>query len=87
MLQVNKMSLEDEVADHPLVFKLVDKTPGNILTVYIQTNNPEQKEQWTNQITSMLDMQGNFLRGKHNEHAIVVLGQGVRYLVILLPWE
>ena len=57
------MSLDDEVAENTLLFKLTDKTPGNSLTVFIQTNNSEQKEQWTSQIRNMLDMQGNFLIG------------------------
>jgi len=59
------MSLDDAIENEPFMFKLVDKSPDRLDTaVYIQTPHKENKDMWTSQIKAMLDMQGDFLRGK-----------------------
>ncbi|XP_067936913.1 rho guanine nucleotide exchange factor 25-like [Watersipora subatra] len=74
-IKVNKMSLESDVPNSPLLFKLLDKTPGHSLTVFIQTSNSKHKEQWTSQIRNMLDMQGDILRALQNPMSYVKGGK------------
>jgi hypothetical protein len=57
------MSLFDTVELEPLRFQLTDKTPGSDVRMIIQANSEENKETWVKQIRSILDMQGDFLRG------------------------
>lgn len=48
----------------PLKFVLIDKTPGADLKLVIQAPSEEVKATWVSHIRSILDMQGDFLRGK-----------------------
>lgn len=57
------MSLCDKVEGEPLRFQLTDRTPGSDARMIIQANSEENKETWIKQIRSILDMQGDFLRG------------------------
>jgi len=59
------MALEDIIPDEPLAFKLMDSSEDKYgLTLYIVTPDTETKELWTRTIRDMLDMQGNFLKGR-----------------------
>ena len=55
------MALED-INDDDLLFKLVDKAQDT--SFFIQTASADQKQIWTAQIHQMLDMQGNFMKGR-----------------------
>jgi len=61
--QINKMAISDKVAEDPLRFLLVDKTPGSDFALVCQTPSEEVKHNWITHIRSLLDMQGDFLRG------------------------
>jgi hypothetical protein len=58
------MSMDIRVAGEPLQFILVDKTPQSDLRLICQTPSEDVKENWTTQLRTILDMQGNLLRGK-----------------------
>ncbi len=63
-LQANKMSLQQAPVDgDPLTFTLIDKTPGSDLRIVIQAPSDDVKQNWVTQIRSILDMQGDFLKG------------------------
>ena len=60
------MSLKKDGLDNdPLTFMLIDKTPGSDLRIVIQATNEDVKQNWVTQIRSILDMQGDFLKGMH----------------------
>ena len=56
--------MDIRVAGEPLQFILVDKTPQSDLRLICQTPSEDVKENWTTQLRTILDMQGNLLRGK-----------------------
>ena len=58
------MSLNQRGIDNdPLTFMLIDKTPGSDLRIVIQAPSEDVKQNWVTQIRSILDMQGDFLKG------------------------
>ena len=57
------MAIEDKVAEDPLRFLLVDKTPGSDFALVCQAPSEDIKLNWVTHIKSLLDMQGDFLRG------------------------
>ena len=59
------MALTKVVEGEPLRFMLINKTPGSDCKFVIQAPSDAVKHTWTLQITSLLDMQGDFLRGNH----------------------
>jgi hypothetical protein len=59
------MSMDDRVAGEPLQFILIDKTPSSDLKLVCQAPSDEVKDNWTSQLRSILDMQGNLLRGTY----------------------
>ncbi len=63
--QANKMAIDTKSAD-PNVFTLIDKSHGSDLKLICQASNEETKQNWVTQIGSMLNMQGDFMRGKLN---------------------
>jgi len=63
LLQINKMSLDDKSPLDPLRFILIDKNPGSDLKLLCQTLNEDVQHTWLETIRSLLDMQGDFLRG------------------------
>lgn len=67
-LQINKMSLNDVVENEPLRFILVDRSPGSNIKLLVQAPDADTKETWALQIRQILDMQGDFLRGKSLWH-------------------
>lgn len=58
------MALEREEGEDRPLFSLVDKSAGAEHKVSILASSEEQKTLWTTHVHNMLDMQGNFLRGK-----------------------
>jgi hypothetical protein len=62
------MSMDDRVAGEPLQFILIDKTPSSDLKLICQAPSDEVKDNWTSQLRSILDMQGNLLRGMNIEN-------------------
>lgn len=58
------MSMTEKVEGEPLRFVLVDRTPGTDMRFIVQAPSEEVKNEWITQIRSILDMQGDFLRGK-----------------------
>ena len=67
-VQINKMTIQDKLAEDPLRFLLGDKTPGSELALICQAPSEEVKLNWVTQIKSLLDMQGDFLRGQSVSH-------------------
>lgn len=63
MWQVNKMSMANQEEGEPLKFVLIDRTPGSDMKYIIQAPSEEVKDTWIREIRSILDMQGDFLRG------------------------
>ena len=63
LFQANKMALNDKGNSDPLTLLLTDKTPGSDLKLVLQAKSEEMKQNWVSQIRSILDMQGDFLRG------------------------
>ncbi|CAG2201059.1 Rho guanine nucleotide exchange factor 25 [Mytilus edulis] len=61
-IKVNNMALTKQVEGEPLRFMLINKTPGSDCKFVIQAPSDAIKHTWTEQITSLLDMQGDFLR-------------------------
>lgn len=63
--QVNNMSLEVDSsgASSPLRFIIVDKTPGVHVQLVCQAPDQESRNDWVVQLRSLLDMQGDFLKG------------------------
>jgi len=65
--QVNNMALEDcalsGCPEDTLVFALLDKTPLINLKLVCQAQSEEAKQNWMTHLRSLLDMQGDFLRG------------------------
>ena len=57
---------EKGVSGDPNTFTLIDKTPGSDVKLLCQPTSQEIKENWVAQITSLLEMQGDFLRGGFN---------------------
>ncbi|OQR72768.1 triple functional domain protein-like [Tropilaelaps mercedesae] len=61
-LQVNKMSLHEDQTD-PLKFCLTSKNPlQEGLTLVLQAQSPEQRQEWISNIRALLDTQQDFLR-------------------------
>ena len=58
-MSLNKQGLDND----PLTFMLIDKTPGSDLRIVIQAPSEDVKQNWVTQIRSILDMQGDFLKG------------------------
>ncbi len=63
-LQANKMNLDKSGGTDPMQFVLIDKTPGSDLKLILQAPSEEIKQNWVTQIRSILDMQGDFLKGR-----------------------
>ncbi|XP_052080801.1 triple functional domain protein-like isoform X2 [Mytilus californianus] len=61
-IKVNNMALTKQVEGEPLRFMLINKTPGSDCKFVIQAPSDAVKHTWTLRITSLLDMQGDFLR-------------------------
>jgi len=61
------MALDENVGDDSLRFVLTDKTPSSDLQLICQAPDDEVRQNWITQIHSILDMQGDLLRGKFNE--------------------
>jgi len=55
------MTLVEHCSEDPLAFVLIGKKDS--LKLYCQAPREDVKQTWTSQITSLLDMQGDFLRG------------------------
>ena len=62
--------MNSEVEGEPLKFVLIDRTPGSDIKYVVQATSEEVKETWIKEIRSILDMQGDFLRGQ----SVCVLG-------------
>jgi len=58
------MSMDDNIPGEPLLFALLDKTPQTDLKIVCQGPSEEVKDNWTSQLRSILEMQGDFLRGQ-----------------------
>lgn len=70
--QINKMVMDHKTSDDPLRFALADTTPLQDVHFTCQAPNEDVRENWVSQINSILDMQGDFLRG--NRHLLFVDG-------------
>lgn len=57
------MSLDENIYDDPLRFVLIDKAPLHSIYITCQAPSEDVRENWVSQIKSILDMQGDFLRG------------------------
>ena len=55
----------NDVHPNPLVFKLVDKTPGAMCSLLVQSPSDDVKQNWVTHIKSILDMQKDFLQGNY----------------------
>ena len=64
--------MDDNIAGEPLLFSLLDKTPQTDLKIHCQAPSEEVKENWTSQLRSILEMQGDFLRGQYQRPQPVV---------------
>jgi len=73
VLQVNNMALDENVGDDGLRFVLTDETPSSDLQLVCQVPNGEVRENWITQIHSILDMQGDLLRGNFHQTCISVV--------------
>ena len=62
------MSMTPQVDGEPLKFVLIDRTPGSDVKYYVQAPSEEVKATWIREIRSILDMQGDFLRGEVPGH-------------------
>ena len=62
-LQVNNMALDENAGGDRLRFVLTDKTPSSDLQLVCQAPSEEVRQNWITQISSILDMQGDLLRG------------------------
>ena len=58
------MNLDKSGGTDPMQFVLIDKTPGSDLKLILQAPSEEIKQNWVTQIRSILDMQGDFLKGR-----------------------
>lgn len=58
------MSLDENAGGDRLRFVLTDKTPSSDLQLVCQAPSDEVRQNWITQIISILDMQGDLLRGK-----------------------
>ncbi len=58
------MNLDKSGGTDPMQFVLIDKTPGSDLKLILQAPSEEIKQNWVTQIQSILNMQGDFLKGK-----------------------
>jgi len=57
------MTLDETAGDDSLRFTLTDKTPSSDLELICQAPDDEVRKNWVTQIRSILDMQGDLLRG------------------------
>ena len=58
------MALDDTGAGDPLRFILIDKNPSSAdLKLLCQAPSEEVRQVWLERIRSLLDLQGDFLRG------------------------
>lgn len=55
--QVNKMMLDEKVAEEPLRFVLQSNDPNQQATYVVQAASPEDKDQWLNKLSAQLDQQ------------------------------
>ncbi|KAE9550054.1 hypothetical protein FO519_006733 [Halicephalobus sp. NKZ332] len=60
-IMVNKMVLENNVADEPTRFVLRSNDPNQTVAFLCQANSVEEKEQWLEKISAQLDQQKTFL--------------------------
>jgi len=67
------MALDENAGDDRLRFVLTDKTPSSDLQLICQTPDDEVRQNWITQIRSILDMQGDLLRGNFNRMSIYVI--------------
>lgn len=58
------MAIDTKGTD-PTVFTLIDKSHGSDLKIICQASSEEAKQNWVTQIGSMLNMQGDFMRGEN----------------------
>jgi hypothetical protein len=63
IVQINNMGMDETIGDIPTRFLLVDKMPSSSLQLLCQAPNEEMKQNWVTQIRSLLDMQGDIVRG------------------------
>lgn len=58
--------MDHKTGDDPLRFVLTDTTPLHDLHLTCQAPNEDVRQNWVSQINSILDMQGDFLRGNYD---------------------
>jgi len=58
------MALKENYNNDPLCFVIIDKMPGSDLQLVAQAATPQIRDNMVAQIRSLLDMQGDFLRGE-----------------------
>ena len=58
------MGLQESGNSGDLTFTLTDKAPGSDLKLVMQAPTEQVRQNWVSQIRSILDMQGDFLKGK-----------------------
>jgi len=61
------MALNENTGDDKLRFVLTDKTPSADLQLVCQAPDDEVRQNWITQIRSILDMQGDLLRGNSTQ--------------------
>jgi len=61
------MALDENAGGDRLRFVLTDKTPSSDLQLVCQAPNDEVRQNWITQISSILDMQGDLLRGNSSK--------------------
>jgi hypothetical protein len=57
------MTMDENCADNPLRFGLTGKSPSSTVHLICQAPNEEVKQNWVTQIQSILDMQGDIIKG------------------------
>jgi len=81
VLQVNNMTLDENAGGDRLRFVLTDKTPSSDLRLVCQAPNDEVRQNWITQLSSILDMQGDLLRGNSFRLYICLRLLVVRYYI------
>jgi len=66
------MALDENASTDKLRFVLTDKTPSSDLQLICQAPDDEVRQNWITQIRSILDMQGDLLRGNFSRMCIYV---------------
>jgi len=63
ILQANNMCLDESNSEHPLRFVLAGKSPSSTVQLTCQAPSDEIRQNWITQIRSILDMQGDIIKG------------------------